>query len=168
MELSAGRASPEAPSASAPTASPAETERAVDAVEWTISPWRENGARAALALASALLLWIAAAWLLAGTWLVSTLLGLAVLGALAPGMAPMDCRVDARGVARRVLFAWDTRAWAQIRRARLVGDGLFVSPFARPSRLDRFRGLYLPLPRRLPERSGLLERLRREIGRHGL
>ena len=144
-----------------PTGSPA-------AVEWTISPWREDPARAGLVAIAALLLWLLAAWLLAGERLLSTLMGLAVLGALAPGMAPTECRVDGNGVARRVLFAWERRGWPEIRRARVSVTGLFVSPFARRSRLDRFRGLFLPVPRRAASAAPLLEALRQELGRHGL
>jgi len=138
------------------------------AVEWTISPWREDPARAAFAVIAALLLWLLAAWLLPGERLLSTLMGLAVLVVLAPGMTPTQCRVDDNGVARRVLFAWDRRAWPEILRARVGVDGLFVSPFARRSRLDRFRGLFLPVPRRAADTAPLLEALRQEVGRHGL
>ncbi len=137
-------------------------------VEWTVSPWREDPARAALAVLAALLLGLLAAWLLAGERFLATLMGLAVLGVLAPGMTPIACRVDDDGVARRVLFAWHRRTWPEIRRARLSANGLFVSPFARRSRLDRFRGLYLPVPRRTARAEALLEALRQEVQRHGL
>ena len=168
MELSAGRASPESSSTEPQTPPRQEPESCAGAVEWTIRPWREHGAAAALSLLAALLLWMLVIWLLPGEGLVTALLGLAALAALAPGMAPMQCRVDASGVARRVLFAWDRRHWPEIRRARLGGAGLFVSPFARPSRLDRFRGLFLPVPRHDPRGDRLLEALRREVARHGL
>jgi hypothetical protein len=137
-------------------------------LEWTVSPWRENRAGAALAVGAALLLWLLAAWLLPGERALSSVLGLAVLGALAPGMSPTQCRVDDAGVARRLLFAWDRRAWPQIRRARVEAAGLFVSPFSHPRRLDRFRGLFLPLPRRAAEGALLLQAVRREVARHGL
>ena len=139
-----------------------------DAVEWTVSPWRDDPVRAGLAAVAALLLGLLAAWLLSGERLAGAMTGLAVLVALAPGMTPTQCRVDGDGVARRVLFAWDRRAWPEIRRARLDAGGLFVSPFARRHRLDRFRGLYLPVPRREPGAAPLLETLRRDLGRHGL
>ena len=137
-------------------------------LEWTISPWREDASRAAFAVIAALLLWLLAAWLMAGERLLGTLLGVAVVVVLAPGMAPTRCRVDGSGVARRVLFAWDRRAWPDIRRARVSDTGLFVSPFTRRSRLDRFRGLFLPVPRRAAGGATLLEALRQEVGRHGL
>ena len=137
------------------------------AVEWTISPWREDPARAVVAVVVALLLWLLIAWILAGERLLSTLMGLAVVAVLAPGMTPTQCRVDGSGVARRVLFAWERRSWPDIRRVRVGDAGLFVSPFARHSPLDRFRGLFLPVPRRTAGAARLLDALRQELGRHG-
>ena len=131
-------------------------------------PWRESPGRAVLAAVAALSLWLLAGWLLSGERLVATLLGLAVLGVLAPGLGPTRCRLDGAGVARRRLFAWDRRPWAEIRRARLGARGLFVSPFARPHRLDRFRGLFLPVPLPGSRGDGIREALRLEVARHGL
>lgn len=148
-----------------PSAAPAGPTASVD---WTVSPWREDPAGATLTTLAALALGLLTAWLLPGQRLLATLMGLAVLAALAPGMTPTQCRVDEAGVARRTLFAWDRRAWPEIRRARLGAAGLFVSPFAERSRLDRFRGLFLPVPRRGTGTAPLLEALRQEVGRHGL
>ncbi len=36
--------------------------------------------------------------------------------------------------------------WHRFRRVEMDQNGVFLSPFARPSRLDAFRGLYLILP----------------------
>ena len=168
MGPSAGGASHETRSAEPGRTPPAGRAAPPTVLEWTISPWREDAARAAFAVIAALLLGLLAAWLLAGEGLLGALMGVAVLVVLAPGMAPTRCRVDGTGVARRVLFGWDRRAWPDIRRARVSDAGLFVSPFARRSRLDRFRGLSLPVPRRAAGAATLLEALRREMGRHGL
>jgi hypothetical protein len=147
---------------------PASTADSPLTVEWTISPWREDPARATIAVIGALFLWLMAAWLLPAERLLATLMGLAVLVVLAPGMMPTQCRVDGCGVARRVLFAWDRMAWQEIRWARVGVHGLFVSPLTRRSRLDRFRGLFLPVPRRAANSTPLLEALRQEVGRRGL
>jgi hypothetical protein len=167
LGLSAGRASHETPAAEPGALLPGGPAGIPAAVEWTVSPWRDNPTRAALAALAALLLWLLAAWGLPGERAVATLVGLAVLAVLAPGMTPTRCRVDGTGVARRALLAWERRAWPEIRRARLGATGLFVSPFARPSRLDRFRGLFLPLPRRGDGAEALIETLRQEVARHG-
>lgn len=137
-------------------------------LEWSVSPWRERPAAAAAAVLLALGLWVLVVRLLPGERLSATVLGLLLLASLAPGMAPTRCRVDAAGAARQVLFTWDRRRWDDIRRARLAARGLFVSPLARPGRLDRFRGLFLPLPARAGESPHLRAALRRELDRHGL
>ena len=168
MEPGAGRASPEAPNEISPDLQPREPASPTGTVEWTTRPWREHRAAAALAVLAALALWLLAARLLPGEPLAAAVLGLAVLGSLAPGMAPIECRVDGGGVARRVLFTWERRAWPDIRRARLGAAGLFVSPLAAPGRLDRFRGLLLPVPRRGAQAEGVRRALQREITRRGL
>jgi hypothetical protein len=164
---SAGRASHEGRSAGLGRPASAQAAGAPPAVEWTVSPWRDDPGRASLVAIAALALWLLAARLLAGERLLSTLMGVAVLGVLAPGMVPTRCRVDGAGVARRGLFGWDRRAWTDIRRARVDPRGLHVSPFPRRSRLDRFRGLFLPVPRRTADPAALLETLRGELDRHG-
>ena len=133
-----------------------------------MSPWRERRAAAVAAVGCALALWGLAVLALPGQPLPAALLGIAALGALAPGMAVTRCRVDGEGVARRLVLGWDRRRWRDIRRARLGPGGLFVSPLAEPGALDRFRGLFLPVPGAPSEREPLLEALRREVVRHGL
>jgi hypothetical protein len=149
LGLSAGRASHGDRSAEPGRILPGGPASTPASVEWTINPWREDPLRATLAAIAALLLWLLAAWLLPGEGLLSTFMGVAVLVVLAPGMIPTQCHVDGDGVARRVLFAWERKAWPAILRARVSVHGLFVSPFAQRSR-------------------PLLEALRQELGRHGL
>lgn len=137
-------------------------------LEWTVSPWHDDPRRAALAVIATLLMALLAAWLLRGEPVPGALLGLAVLIALAPGMVPIRCRVDTHGVGRRILGAWERRAWPEIRRARVDVRGLYVSPLAAAGRLDRFRGLFLPVPRGAGAAADLAAALRRELERHGL
>lgn len=133
-----------------------------------MSPWRERPLAALAAVLVALGLWLLVIRLLPDAGTTASVLGLLLLASLAPGMAPTRCRVDAEGAARHVLFTWERRRWPDIRRARLTPRGLFVSPLERPGRLDRFRGLFLPLPAPPREDGGLLDALRRELDRHGL
>ena len=165
MEPSAGSASGLAPGGPPPAGGGG---GAGPPVEWTVSPWRESPVAAVAAVLVALGVWLVLVRLLPGEPLTATVLGVLLLGALAPGMAPTRCRVDAEGAARRVLLGWDRRRWSDVRRARLAARGLFVSPLARPGRLDRFRGLFLPLPAATGEAAPLREALRRELTQHGL
>jgi len=73
--------------------------------------------------------------------------GLLATGLLAVALAryylPTAFRLDADGAAVR--FCGQTRRlrWAQVRRVVAQRGGVFLSPFAAPSRLDSFRGMFL-------------------------
>lgn len=167
MERSAGGASERAPGGAPSPAAGGGAGAGAFPLEWSVSPWRERPLAATATLLAALGLWLLVSRLLPGERVTATVLGLLLLGSLAPGMAPTRCRVDAEGPARQVLFTWERRRWADVRRARLGAAGLFVSPLSRPGRMDRFRGLFLPLPRRGAHPS-LRAALRAELDRHGL
>ena len=73
------------------------------------------------------------------------LLSLCVLVlSLAHYFFPSRYRLDETGVSRDLLGRQTRRAWTEFRRVDARSNGLFLSPFARPSRLDSFRGLFLP------------------------
>jgi hypothetical protein len=66
-----------------------------------------------------------------------------LLGSTARYLLPTRYRVDAAGAAAHLL-TWRRQPWSAVRRIDRHADGLFLSPFVRPSRLDTFRGLFLP------------------------
>ena len=73
------------------------------------------------------------------------LLSLCVLVfSLAHYFFPSRYRLDETGVSRDLLGSHTRRAWTDFRRVDARSNGLFLSPFDRPSRLDPFRGLFLP------------------------
>lgn len=73
------------------------------------------------------------------------LLSLCVLVlSLAHYFFPSHYRLDENGISRDHLGRKSQRAWTDFRRVDARSNGLFLSPFARPSRLDSFRGLFLP------------------------
>jgi len=168
VEASAGSAHERAVEASPPGREAGGPAGGSPPLAWSVNPWRERPVAAAGAIVVALGLWLLVLRLLPGERGTATLLGVLVLLSLSPGMAATQCRVDAAGASRRVLFTWERRSWEQIRRARLGRRGLFVSPLERPGRLDRFRGLFLPLPGRAGASWGLEAALRRELDGHGL
>lgn len=137
-------------------------------LEWTIDPWRESPVRAVVtaALCVALpvvLLRAELAPLMAGA------LWIAFVWSVSERLLPRRFRVDESGVAQRHVLVWERRAWSDIRRARLTAAGLWVSPQSTPSRLDAFRGFWLPLGRSTsPERDSLRVELERRLGAHGL
>lgn len=73
------------------------------------------------------------------------LLALVVLVAsLSRYWLPTHYRLDAAGVEVEHLGWRRARRWQEFRRVDLQRNGVFVSPFARPCRLDAFRGCFLP------------------------
>ena len=63
---------------------------------------------------------------------------------LARFFLPSRFVLDAAGVSRRSAGGRGQLAWSQVRRVVVGQAGVFLSPFERPSRLDSFRGLFLP------------------------
>ena len=118
-------------------------------------PWPKSAALAAAILAFSGLAWFALEGLLYGA------IALAVLaGSMSRFLLPTSYEVGAAGIAVSHLFRRRLRPWGEVRRVEVRRDGLFLSPFHRPSRLDSFRGLFLPA-------SGVgVEKLEELVGRH--
>ena len=56
---------------------------------------------------------------------------------------PTTFELDDRGVTVRLLGQARKMAWSEIRRAQARPDGVYLSPFEGPSRLESFRGLFV-------------------------
>lgn len=66
-----------------------------------------------------------------------------LLVSLARYFVPTSYALDAAGVRARFLGREDVRPWADVRALYAHRDGVHLSPFERPSRLDPFRGLFV-------------------------
>jgi hypothetical protein len=115
-------------------------------VEWSYNPWRERPALAGTAVAFAVL-FCTVVISLGESWVLCAGLAIACVSALSPLFTPTRCRVGEDDVARHGPLGWARRPWRDVRRARLTGGGLLVSPYAEPHWLDVHRALFLPLPR---------------------
>ena len=69
--------------------------------------------------------------------------------------------IDAGGVQTECFGRRERRSWREFRRIELRGDGVFLSPFPHPSRLDSFRGLMVRCPQ---NRDAVAEFARRQVG----
>jgi len=134
------------------------------ALVWSFNPWRD---RRMAAIAAALI--TLGLCLVIGTLreppLLRAILGLAILAALSPAMSPAQCRVDAEGVAVQGTFGTTRRRWSDLKRVEARPAGILVSPFERPSWLDTYRGLLLPVPP--GARDAVLAELRARREAHG-
>lgn len=133
----------------------------LDAFSWRYDPWMERP-RVALAATFAAVGLCVMVLATREHPLLSLGLCLFCVATLSPALTPVECRVDADGVARRALWGWEHRAWARIQRVVDLPSGIFVSPYPRRHWLDAQRGLSLPMP--ASERDRLATEIRRRAG----
>jgi hypothetical protein len=104
-------------------------------------PWPKSALLATIILA----LSVGAAFSFEGS--AYGLVTLCVLGgALARYWLPTRYRLDRDGVHVAHLGRQQRRFWREFRRLGLYRNGVLLSPFARPCRMDSFRGCFLRCP----------------------
>jgi len=111
-------------------------------LSWVVHPLSQEPAVKSAALVAA----IAGFSLLAASTLEGAVYGLVSLVVLSLSMAryflPTRYTVDEEGVAWRLLVG-HRRPWQEFARVEERADGLLLSPFVRPTRLDTYRGVHL-------------------------
>jgi hypothetical protein len=111
-------------------------------LSWVVHPLTQESPHKSAALVAC----IAAFALLAAASLDGALYGVISLVVLTLStiryFLPTRYRVDSAGVAWRLLVEHH-RPWHQFARVEERPDGLFLSPFTHPTRLDAYRGLHL-------------------------
>jgi hypothetical protein len=80
--------------------------------------------------------------MLMGHWLFAVASFWMVFSATADYLLPIRYELDAQGVRQK---GWSPRvmSWDRVRRVVWGEQGVLLSPFAQPSRLDAFRGIFL-------------------------
>ena len=126
-----------------------------DTLTWTVHPARERPVHAALAggFVIALSAGIAFSYHL-GFGALSLLF---LLASLREFFLPTRCTLDEQGVALKRLGPARRRPWSDFRRFQAGPRAVLLSPFSRPSRLDTYRGIVLPLAGAVREQA--LERI---------
>lgn len=130
---------------------------------WTTHPARRQPAQVALVSSVVLL----SAWTVLVT-LESPFLALVaaviLCASVSPFLFPTHHRLDDDGVEVRRLGGRRFRAWPELRRAQIGAGGALLSPFARRSWLDRYRGLLLSFDGLADdERAAVVAELRRRL-----
>ena len=122
-----------------------------DALIWTVHPARERPTHAALAggFVLALSLGIAISYHV-GFGALSLVF---LLASLRVFFLPTRCTLDDSGVELKSLGLARRRAWSDFRRFQAGPRAVLLSPFSRPSRLDTYRGIVLPLGATVRERA---------------
>lgn len=111
-------------------------------LSWTSHPARRRPDQLALVAAVVLL----SAWVVLVTLrspLLALLAVVILVVAVGPFLFPTHYRLDERGVEQRRLLGRRFRPWSELRRLQVGPGAALVSPFARPSWMDRHRGFIL-------------------------
>ena len=118
---------------------------AADAVVcWTVHPLRQERLSKSLllvAIVGGVSYSVALSFGHAGYGLLSLCI---LVFSLAHYFFPARYKIDPLGISRTLLARELTRPWSDFRRVDARGNGLFLSPFSKPTRLDSFRGIFLP------------------------
>ena len=114
-----------------------------DSLEWSVWPARERPWTAAVLLGSLVVLGVVIAQ---GTG--DKVLGIAapvfVLASVGSFIAKTEYRLSSDAIEVRTLGVVRSRPWAEMRRATVDRNGVFLSPFEKRSWLEAYRGVRLP------------------------
>ena len=110
---------------------------------WTSHPLKKSKKKTALLLVSLFLIWSLVFWASSYSWAFLFLAVLVLTGSLSPYFFPTRYELTPDKVRVHFLAAKKERGWSEFRSYYSDKNGVFISPFAGPSRLENFRGLYL-------------------------
>ncbi|HZT40759.1 MAG TPA: hypothetical protein VFA07_01150 [Chthonomonadaceae bacterium] len=129
---------------------------------WRVHLLRRDPSRLP-ALLMVLLLAMACVWMMFGALLPVLAAVLLLLGAAGEYLFPLSYQITAEGVFANTLAGRNALPWKEARRCWRERGGLIVTPLAKPSRLDAFRGVLVRFaPDGEPgDRASVLEAIRR-------
>lgn len=111
-------------------------------LEWSVSLGAHQTGKRYVVVALMLVVFLIGIFLLGS--LVLALVGMGVvLASTLELFVPIRYRLDAKGAQARVAFALTRIEWSDVKRIWEDELGVYLSPLEKPSRLDRFRGVYL-------------------------
>ena len=118
---------------------------ATPALEWTSHPLRSEPWFRTASLCALLAVSSAAAWIGLDGFAYGLLALLVLAASVSRYLLPTRYILDGSALRRTHLLRTRAWPWSGFRRVDRHGDGLFLSPFGHSSRLDSFRGVFLPL-----------------------
>jgi hypothetical protein len=133
-------------------------------LEWSVWPAKEKPLLTLGLILLLLAIWIGVGYIYReAVWVVLAVVLLS--GAVEPYFVVTRFRLDEEGIAVRHLFTTKQKPWAELRSWYPDRNGVLVSPFAQPSRLENFRGLYLRFGDRRTQVLAVLEYKIRQGGK---
>ena len=109
---------------------------------WKVHPLRENWTRSILLLLFLFLLFSGVYWLFQSVF-VTLLSAIFVTGSLYRYFVPFWYELYEHQLVVTAPFYRLTKPWSAFRSFYVDSNGVLLSPFAKPSRLENFRGVYV-------------------------
>jgi hypothetical protein len=111
-------------------------------LEWSVWPAKEKPLLSLGLIVLLFAIWIAVGYIYReAIWVVLAVVLLS--GAVAPYFVITRYRLDEEGIATKRYLTPMKKRWEELRSFYPDKNGVLVSPFAKPSRLENFRGMYL-------------------------
>jgi len=111
-------------------------------LEWSAWPAREKPLLSLGLTVLLIAIWVAVGYIYReAVWVLLAVILL--LGAVAPFFVITRYRLDEEGVSMKRYVTTMKKRWEELRSYYPDKNGVLVSPFAKPSRLENFRGVYL-------------------------
>ncbi len=111
-------------------------------LSWKSHPLKRSTVKASIAVGAVLLSVIIGSWYMESI-VFGALAGVVMFGSLAKFFLPTTYSFDAKGVTVKSTTQTFTRPWKMFRSFYKDKNGVLLSPFIGPSRLENFRGLYI-------------------------
>jgi hypothetical protein len=114
-----------------------------DVLKWISHPLKKSRKRTAFLILALFAIWSLVFWATAYSWGFLFLAVVILMGSMSPFFFPTKYELTQDRVKVRFLAVKKDKAWTEFRSYYPDKNGVFISPFAKPSRIENYRGLYL-------------------------
>ena len=122
-----------------------------EVLSWTSHPLKKSRKKTIYLISALFLIWSLVFWATAYSWAFLFLAVLILMASLSPFFFPTRYELTQDKVKVHFLAAKKEKAWSEFRSYYPDKNGVFISPFAKPNRLENYRGLYLRYERNQEE-----------------
>lgn len=122
-----------------------------EVLKWTSHPLKKSRKKTVYLVLALFVIWSIVFWATAYSWGFLFLAVLILTASLSPYFFPTRYELTQEQVKVFFLAVKKIKTWSEFRSYYPDKNGVFISPFAKPTRLENYRGLYLRYERNQEE-----------------
>ncbi|MCK4232962.1 hypothetical protein KAU34_05330 [candidate division WOR-3 bacterium] len=126
-------------------------------LEWTSIPFKIGGKRNIIAIVIPVVMWITILLFWGIGWFIISLI--LVGGSILPYFLPTRYILSKDGIVIYSFFTRQKKKWKDYRSFYVDKNGVFLSPFKKPTRLENFRGVYIRFHKNKEEVVALVKKM---------